>query len=315
MKLLVTGGAGFIGSHVAETALHLGYEVAVIDNLLTGRKENVPAQAVFYQADIRYKDQIDWIYREFQPEIVSHQAAQTSVSMSVRQPVLDAEINIIGSLNVLNACLAGNVKRLIFASTGGAIYGEIPPGKRASVSWPAQPLSPYACSKLAIEGYLNCYHQQQGLDFRILRYANVYGPRQDPHGEAGVVAIFLDRLLAGQEIYVNAGRTVGDAGCIRDYVYVGDVVKANIAAIEDKINSPIINVGTGVETSTLELAHLLEKSTDINARIEFNSFRPGDLVRSVLDASEYMAIMGTATDLNQGLKETVQWFREQKSKY
>ncbi|MBF0475496.1 MAG: NAD-dependent epimerase/dehydratase family protein [Deltaproteobacteria bacterium] len=314
MRLLVTGGAGFIGSHVAETALRLGYEVAVIDNLLTGRKENVPAKAVFYQADIRYKDQIDWVYKEFQPEIVSHQAAQTSVAVSVREPVLDAEINIIGSLNVFNACLAGNVKRLIFASTGGAIYGEVPPGERASISWPAQPLSPYACSKLAIEGYLNCYHQQQGLDFRILRYANVYGPRQDPHGEAGVVAIFLGRLLAQQGVYVNAGRTVGDAGCIRDYVYVGDVVKANLAAMEDKINQPIINVGTGVETSTLELLHLIEQSIDLEAKIEFNPPRPGDLVRSVLDASEYTAIMGTTTDLGQGLKETAQWFREQTSR-
>ena len=260
MRLLVTGGAGFIGSHVAEMAVAEGWTVAVIDNLASGRRENVPDDAEFFQVDIRDRKAVDQVFAEFQPTAVSHQAAQASVAVSVREPQMDAEVNIMGSLNIMTACVAGNVGRLVFASTGGAIYGEIPDGLSAGIDFPPVPISPYACSKFAVEKYLECFRLEHGLKYTVLRYANVYGPRQDPHGEAGVVAIFCNRILAGESIQLNAKRRVGDDGCVRDYIFIEDVAGSNIAALKGKIPDSILNVGTGQETTTIQLADILQQA-------------------------------------------------------
>ncbi len=311
MRLLITGGAGFIGSHIAEAALAKGWTVGVLDNLSTGRRENVPPSATFLHSDIRNKAEVEAAFREFRPTVVSHQAAQASVAISVREPQLDAEINILGSLNIMQASVAHNVQRLVFASTGGAIYGEVPDGTRASISTAPVPVSPYACSKFATEKYLECFRTEHHLKPTILRYANVYGPRQDPHGEAGVVAIFCNRMLAGEAIRINARRSIGDAGCVRDYVYIDDVARANIAALEGLIPDPILNVGTGRETTTQELAECLQKELGSRVPVTFSERRAGDVERSLLDADRMAELLGAPTDVHAGLAKTAAWFKAQ----
>jgi UDP-glucose 4-epimerase len=308
MRIIVTGGAGFIGSHIADALLESGHEVLVLDDLSNGSRQNVPAAATFVHADVREANAVERVLSEFQPDAVCHQAAQTSVSVSTREPVRDAMVNIIGSINLLEACVRHRVQRVVFASTGGAIYGEVPGDKRATVDWVPAPLSPYACAKLAVERYLHAFQHEHGLVFTILRYANVYGPRQDPYGEAGVVAIFSDRLLRGQAIQINARTEIGDTGCIRDYVFVGDVVRANLLALGGKLAAPIVNICTGVPTTTLELAQALETATGIKAQINYGSHRPGDLIRSVL-ATNLPEQVGARVSLQQGVAQTVNWFK------
>lgn len=307
MRILVTGGAGFIGSHVADALLERGHSVLVVDDLSTGRRENVPARAQFQQGDIRDRAFLQRVFGEFRPEIVNHQAAQTSVSVSTREPVRDATVNVIGSLELLGECVRGKVQRLVYASTGGAVYGEVPEGERATVQRTPLPLSPYACSKFAVECYLRAYSHEHGLGFSVLRYANVYGPRQDPHGEAGVVAIFTERLMKGQSIQVNARREVGDPGCVRDYVFVGDVVHYNVLAVDGALAAPIVNVCTGQATATLELARALGSAVGTDPDIQFVPRRPGDVERSVLMAEPLAG--HTPTPLGDGLRATVDWFR------
>jgi len=309
MRILVTGGAGFIGSHVAEELLKHGHEVTILDDLSTGRRQNLPEGADFVEADLRDAEAVRDVVCDFAPSVVSHQAAQTSVSVSTREPQRDAAINVLGSLNLLEACVASGVKQVVFASTGGAIYGEVPDGQRATVETEPAPLSPYACSKLAVENYLGAYRSEHGLEFTILRYANVYGPRQDPHGEAGVVAIFSQRLLAGETICINARRQAGDEGCVRDYVFVDDVVAANRAAIHGELSAPIVNVCSSVATTTLELARGLERILSVEARIEFAARRAGDVECSVL-GGDPQAPWGAPTPLDQGLATTAAWFRQ-----
>jgi UDP-glucose 4-epimerase len=313
MRIVVTGGAGFIGSHVAEAFLHAGHEVLVIDDLSTGKRENVPARARFAQLDIRDPAAVEAAFADFRPEIVDHQAAQTSVSVSTREPVRDAEINVVGTIRLLEACVRHRVSRVVFASTGGAIYGEVPHPERAAVGRATHPLSPYACSKLAGEHYLFMFRHEHGLPYTVLRYANVYGPRQDPHGEAGVVAIFSRRLVAGQPIRINAMRDPGDPGCIRDYVSVIDVVKANVAAIEGRIASDMINVCTGVPTTTLDIANGLASALQVQPQLEQGPRRAGDLERSVLDPSAFIALLGPVVPLHDGLADTARWFRDSPS--
>lgn len=310
MRLLITGGAGFIGSHVADAALAKGWDVAVIDNLSSGRKANVPDGARFFEVDIRDKDAVDKAFAEFKPTAVSHQAAQASVAVSVREPQMDAEVNVTGSLNIMTACVANDVKHVVFASTGGAIYGEVPEGTRAGVDFFPVPISPYACSKFSVEKYLECFRLEHGLGYTVLRYANVYGPRQDPHGEAGVVAIFCNRILAGEPIRVNAMRDVGDAGCIRDYVYIENVVAANIAAIEGQIPDPILNVGTGSETTTKQLADVLQEKIGRQVDVSPSDKRAGDIERSLLDADRLVELLGPVVDIQNGLGRTAEWFAE-----
>jgi UDP-glucose 4-epimerase len=310
MKILVTGGAGFIGSHVADALIDAGHDVVVMDDLSSGRAENVPEKALFLEADIRDADAVARAFEEHGFDVVVHQAAQTSVSVSTREPIRDAEINILGSLNLLEQCRERGIARFVFASTGGAIYGEIPEGQRAGEAWAPQPISPYACSKLAFERYLNAYHHEHGTPYTILRYANVYGPRQDPHGEAGVVAIFSQRLVAGEPVRINARAEVGDPGCVRDYVYVKDVVRANLLAVEGKLSDHVLNVGTGVGASTLQLAEAIEASLGVKAVKELGSRRAGDLERSVLEPNDALLAHGAPTPLAEGIAETARWFAE-----
>jgi UDP-glucose 4-epimerase len=309
MKVLVTGGAGFIGSHVADALLTAGHEVVVLDDLSTGRRVNVPDRASFVQGDIRDVAVVGKLFSEVKPDVVTHQAAQTSVAISTREPLRDADVNILGSLNILNHCVQHKVQRVVFASTGGAIYGEVPDGTRASEDTAPNPLSPYACSKFAVEKYLNAYAREHGLASSVLRYANVYGPRQDPHGEAGVVAVFAQRVLHAEPIQINARKTKGDDGCVRDYVFVADVVKANLYAIEGRLKQSPLNVCTGVATTTLELARLMESAAGVPAKLTHGARREGDVERSVLDPGD-PAPLGPALPLSEGISRTVAWFRE-----
>ncbi|MCP5042607.1 MAG: NAD-dependent epimerase/dehydratase family protein [bacterium] len=310
MRILITGGAGFVGSHIADACLVAGHQVLIVDDLSTGRRRNLPEGCEgieFIEGDIRNAAWLAETVRRFRPEVVSHQAAQTSVAISAREPVLDADINVLGSLNLLDACVASEVAHVIFASTGGAIYGEVPDGERARLDWQPKPLSPYACSKFAVEGYLECYRAEHGLRSTVLRYANVYGPRQDPHGEAGVVAIFSQRAFDGLPLTVYARVDEGDPGCVRDYVYVNDVVRANLMAIDDRLGESMINVCTGVGISTLELAEAIKRHTRSGSEIGYGPRRVGDIERSVLDPGTPPPL-GDTVPLETGLGETVAWF-------
>lgn len=308
MRILITGGAGFIGSHIADACLAAGHDVLIIDDLLTGQRKNVPGDAQFAEGDIRDASFVGSTLASFRPDVVSHQAAQTSVAISAREPVLDADINILGTLTLLEACVANDVGQVVFASTGGAIYGEVPEGQRAALDWQPRPLSPYACSKFAVENYLVCFGAEHGLRSTVLRYANVYGPRQDPHGEAGVVAILSRRALDDQPFSVFARETEGDDGCVRDYVYVDDVVRANLAAIDGRLEQPMINVCTGIGTSTRTLADRIIALTGSKSPIQSGPRRPGDVERSVLDPGSPPPL-GEPTPLDEGLRATVDWFR------
>ena len=309
MRITVTGGAGFIGSHVTDACLAAGHEVLILDDLSTGRRHNIPKGAAFEQGDIRDRGFVQRTLAGWKPDAICHQAAQTSVAVSTREPNRDAEINILGTLNLLSLAVELGVGHVVFASTGGAIYGEVPEGQRAALSWVPHPLSPYAVSKYAAENYLAAYLFGHGLRSTILRYSNVYGPRQDPHGEAGVVAIFVQRLLSGEPIQVNARAQEGDDGCVRDYVYVGDVVRANMMALSGELDAPMINVCTGEPTSTLQLARALKELTGSLSEIRYGPRRAGDVERSVLDVGD-PAPLGSLTSLRDGLANTVAWFRE-----
>jgi len=235
MKILVTGGAGFIGSHVVDAYLELGHEVVVVDNLSSGSIENLNPKAKFYEMDIRDSD-IEDLFKNEKPDVVNHHAAQMDVRKSVEDPIYDADVNIIGSLNLLQNCIKYGVKKFIFASTGGAIYGEqdyFP----ADEEHPTRPLSPYGVAKLTVEKYLYFYKEVHGLNYVVLRYANIYGPRQNPHGEAGVVAIFTSKMLKGEQPVIN-----GDGFQTRDYTFVGDVVRANVLALSYE-KSDVFNIG------------------------------------------------------------------------
>ncbi len=308
MRILVTGGAGFIGSHVADAALAAGHEVLVIDDLSTGRRSNVPKGAQFLELDIRNPALVQDMFKTFKPEAVSHQAAQTSVVVSTREPLRDAEVNILGSLNLIRESALQGVSRFVFASTGGAIYGEIEEGRRAKESDPPLPLSPYACSKFAIEGYLRAFSHSHRLRYTVLRYANVYGPRQDPHGEAGVIAIFAQRLRDKQPLQINAKKELGDPGCVRDYVYVADVVRANMTALEGRIAEPVTNVCTGEATTTRMLVDHLAQHLGQPIEVKPGPRRDGDVERSVLDPTRCVSLIGPATSLAEGLGETAKWF-------
>jgi UDP-glucose 4-epimerase len=307
MRVLVTGGAGFIGSHIADAYLAAGHTVGVVDNLSTGSAENLDPRVRLWQTDIR-DAAIEAILVEFRPDIVSHHAAQISVSVSARDPRGDAEINILGTLNLLEAAVRHQVQRVIFASTGGAMYGEqeaLPTGESIF----PEPVSPYGVAKHSVERYLHAFQHMHGLRSVVLRYANVYGPRQNPHGEAGVVAIFCRGILDGKTLTVY-----GDGGQTRDYVYVGDVVRANLLAtmvpLEGKV--PMMNVGTGVETPVNDLVRLLGEAAGSSLRVEHAPPRSGEQRRSALDAELAARVLGwrPMTDVRAGLEQTLAWFRQ-----
>jgi UDP-glucose 4-epimerase len=279
--------------------------VLAVDNLARGKKENLVAGLGLAEADVRDEDGLDRVFREFRPEVVNHHAAQVSVRDSVSDPIYDADVNVMGSLNLLQLCLSHSVKRFMFASTGGAIYGEqeVFP---ATEDHPARPLSPYAIAKLAVEKYLFFYEQTHGLSWASLRYANVYGPRQDPFGEAGVVAIFCQRLLAGGQLIIN-----GDGEQTRDYVFVEDVARANLLALEKKIAGPV-NVATGIETTVNQIFHELKNLAGSAAQEQHGPAKPGEQRRSVLSPALAQQIMDWAplTELKSGLAKTEDFFRK-----
>jgi UDP-glucose 4-epimerase len=307
MRILITGGAGFIGSTLADACLAQGHRVAVVDDLSAGREANVAGGARLYKVDVR-TPALDEVMAAERPDLVSHHAAQVSVRRSVDDPMLDASINVLGTLNVLETARRHGVRRVVFASTGGAIYGE-PDGPAAAEDHPRRPQSPYAIAKLAAEHYLDGY-RRGGLEVVVLRYGNVYGPRQDPHGEAGVVAIFIQRILAGLTPTI-----FGDGEQVRDFVYVDDVVRANLLAHEAALPAgrpAVYNVGTGRGTSVNALWAALAAIARPAVSPSHEPARTGDLLRSVLDVTRARRELGwqPQVDVAEGLARTWRWFAE-----
>ncbi len=297
VRAVVTGGAGFIGSHVVDALVARGDEVHVLDDLSRGKRENVAAGVRVHEADIRGDS--GRVFDEVRPEVCFHLAAQADVRVSVERPDFDADVNVVGTLQVLEAARRHETQ-IVFASTGGAIYGECEGPARED--HPRTPLAPYGVSKLAGEEYLSAFNRLYGSGHVALRYGNVYGPRQDPKGEAGVVAIFMNRLRESE-----VPRIFGDGTQTRDYAYVGDVVAATLAAAEHA--DGVLNIGTGVETSVLDLYERTQRVAGVERDAEFAAARPGELQRSVLDASLAQRELGWEPEhsLNEGLAATWAW--------
>ncbi len=310
-RVLVTGGAGFIGSHVAEAYLRRGDEVVVLDSLVHGRRENVPAGAELVELDIRDPGAARLI-REGRFDVVNHHAAQMDVRVSVADPRFDASVNVDGLLNLLEAARESGVGRFLYVSSGGVVYGE-PETRPTPETAPKLPESPYGVTKLAGEQYLYYYHRVHGLEYAALRYSNVYGPRQDPHGEAGVVAIFCNRLLAGEDLTV-----FGSGEQTRDYVYVGDVVAANLLLTDARLpragslDDRGFNVGTGVGTSVNQLAEILIGISGTSLGVQQAPGRPGELLHSSLDTARLRSLgWEPRTPLEEGLRTTFEWIAAQ----
>ena len=308
--VLVTGGAGFIGSHVADLLIEKGCEVHVVDDLSSGTRDNVPESAVFHELDIR-GDDVEALFQEHRFAALCHLAAQMDVRKSVADPRFDAGINVLGFLNLMEAGRKNGLEKVAFASTGGAIYGEPDPevngGGPQPESHPKLPMSPYGITKLVSEHYLRFYADVYGIDYAAMRFANVYGPRQSPHGEAGVVAIFTQRMLRGEPMTIN-----GEGTQTRDYVFVGDVVRAFVAGLGHQ-GSGVFNVGTGVETDVNELFRILNRHTEAGAPETHGPGLAGEQQRSVLDYSHTQRELGWTpeVDVTTGLERTVDWFKAQ----
>jgi len=305
MKILVTGGAGFIASHLVDRLIEKGHEVIVVDNLSTGKKENINIKAGFYNADITNYEELEKVFEKEKPEIIDHHAAQASVTISIKNPVFDAKTNILGTINLLELAKKFNVKKFIYINSGGASYGE-PIEIPMNENHPINPLSPYGISKHTAEHYLQLYHKLYNLTFVALRYANVYGPRQEPGGEAGVISIFTDKLLKNQQPII-----FGDGSQLRDYIYIKDVVDSNILIIENQeIKNQEFNVGTGITTSTQEIFDKLKKILNINIKPIYEKERPGDLKVSSINPAKLMKLgWKPKYSLEKGLKETVDYFK------
>lgn len=321
MKVIVTGGAGFIGSHIVDALIAKGHSPYVIDDLSTGSRDNLPSQVPFYHVDIRDGAKVAQVFDEVRPDAVSHQAAQMSVSRSMREPLFDAEINVMGLLNVFDNAARVGVKRITFASSGGVLYGEVT--APAPEEAPKRPMSAYGISKWVGEQYLEFYARERGLQGVALRYSNVYGPRQNPHGEAGVVAIFSKALLAGTAATIN-----GDGKYIRDYVYGPDVARANVAALENAFENHFIaiNIGTGIPADVNEIAEKISvnvkdylRKTGVSRDVpacRHGEARAGDLRSNLVSPKLAGSLIGwkPQTNLNDGIRETVSWFGERAPK-
>ncbi len=303
-KILVSGGAGFIASHLTDKLIEKGHQVVVIDNLSTGKKENLNPKAKFYEADI-CNSEIAQIFQEEKPEIVFHFAAQIDVRESVKDPIQDAKVNILGSLNLLQNCQKNGVKKFIFASSGGAIYGDtdvIPTPETHSEN----PESPYGICKLTVEKYLHFFKETFGLNYTALRLANIYGPRQNSKGEAGVIAVFCDQMLKNEEVVIN-----GDGEQTRDFVFVDDVVNAALLSIEQE-KSDIYNIGTGIETNINEIFRKIKELTNSDCEEIHVPAKQGEQKRSCLDNSKAKQELNWDPEYNleEGLEKTVNWFRK-----
>ncbi|NLJ49108.1 MAG: NAD-dependent epimerase/dehydratase family protein [Candidatus Atribacteria bacterium] len=308
MQILVTGGAGFIGSHIVDAYLQEGHQVVVVDNLTTGKKSNVHQAAILYPIDICSFKELEVVFQKHTFDVVNHHAAQINVRRSIEKPIFDAEINIIGSLNLFELCRKYGVKKCIFASSGGAIYGtpkQIPVDENAIT----KPLSPYGIAKLSVEQYLDYYYQVWNLERVILRYGNVYGPRQDPQGEAGVISIFCNNILRGDPCVV-----FGDGWKTRDYVSVHDVASANLLALYS--SADIYNIGTGLETSVNQLIDMLQKITLQNISITYDKDRKGEIERIALLPKKANDLLGwkTTISLYEGIEEVFNWYQQKKTR-
>jgi UDP-glucose 4-epimerase len=318
MRVLITGGAGFIGSHVVDQLKAAGHQPSVVDDLSSGFRQNVPTGVPFFQVDVRDAAAVDRVFAEVRPQSVCHQAAQMSVSRSVREPAFDAEVNILGLVRTLEAAAKHGVERFVFASSGGVLYGNV--FEPANEDYPADPISPYGVSKWAGEWYLQFFAREHGMQTVALRYANVYGPRQSPHGEAGVVAIFCKLMLKGQQATIN-----GDGSIVRDYVFVDDVANANLLALQSRLDNPFsaFNIGTGQATTVNELADQLLRectaaATSIGASIvvpkpKHGPSRAGDLQSNLVSPATAKKILGWEPKVNlvDGVHRTVEWFATQ----
>lgn len=300
MKVCVTGGAGFIGSHVVDL-LCKQHDVFIIDNLSTGKKENVNKKAKFYKADLRNKEKIETIFKKEKPEAVFHLAAQINVRKSISDPIYDADVNVIGTINLLEACRNNEVKKIIYSSSGGAVYGE-PKSMPLNENHPINPLSHYGASKYAVEKYIDVYRNVYGLKTVVLRYGNVYGPRQDPAGEAGVISIFIDKILKNEKLTV-----FGDGNQTRDFVYVEDVANANILALTN--GDGVYNIGTGMRISVNQIIKSLEEILSIKADVLYSKPIPGEVRHTYLDISKAKRGLGFTPrySFEKGLELTVEW--------
>jgi UDP-glucose 4-epimerase len=304
-KILVTGGAGFIGSHVVDACIAEGYEVVVVDNLSTGSRENLNPRAVFYEADISDAHEMERIFEHERPQVVNHHAAQMDVRKSLEDPVFDATTNILGSMNLILASVKYGTGNFIYISTGGAVYGE-PRYLPVDEDHPINPEAPYGISKHTVEHYLHLYGLHYNLKSTILRYPNVYGPRQDPKGEAGVIAIFIGQMLEG-----TVPTIFGDGEQLRDYVYVGDIVRANLLALE-KGETGIYNIGSGIGTSVKQLYSILSSQLSFREPPVFARPRTGEIQRIFLNGEKARRGLGWECEipLAKGLALTVDWFKE-----
>ncbi|PKN73156.1 MAG: UDP-glucose 4-epimerase [Candidatus Cloacimonetes bacterium HGW-Cloacimonetes-3] len=317
MKVLITGAAGFIASHVADAYLKAGHEVVIIDNLVSGYQRNINPQATFYHMDI-CDPALEQVFAKEQPDIVNHHAAQVSVPRSISNPLYDVEVNVKGLINILECCVKYSVKKVIFISSGGAIYGEATEYPTTE-NYAPKPLSVYAINKMVGESYLYFYHHQYGLNYTVLRYANVYGPRQVSHGEAGVVSLFTEQMLAGVTPTIFRYPDQPE-GMIRDYVYVGDVVQANLLALEHG-EGQAFNIGTCTPTSTLKLyQELVRLFTSLHLPLVtslplFGIARQGDLRNSMLDFSKARRNLGWEPKVNlaEGLANVISYFSQLRS--
>lgn len=286
MKILVTGGAGFIASHLVDKLIDEGHAVVVVDNLSAGRFENVNKSAAFYKIDICDSTALELIFKKERPEVVNHHAAQVNVRKSVDTPIYDANVNILGSLNLCELSRKFQVKKFIYASTGGAVYGE-PKSLPVKETCPVEPISQYGVSKHTVEHYLYIFYKLYGLNFTILRYPNVYGPRQSPHGEAGVIAIFSEQILRNKRPTI-----FGDGSKTRDYVYVGDIIKANITVLNNSGNSEIYNLGWGREITDYKVFETVRRSLQSDIEPIFSQKRPGEIEHISLDSSKAAKALG-----------------------
>ncbi len=304
MRTLVTGGAGFIGSHIVDAFVAAGHQVAVVDNLNTGKLANLNPAASFFQVDIRDAAGLARVFERVRPEVISHQAALADVRGSLREPDLYAEVNIIGSIRLLELARQHGVRKVVYASTGGAVYGE-PEYVPVREDHPINPLDPYGASKHTVEHYLFIYKHNYGLDYASLRYPNVYGPRQDPHGEAGVVAIFTGKMLAGEPCTIN-----GDGTQQRDFVFVADVARANLLAATN--GSGIYNIGSGVGTDVNTIFAGLKQAASYTQDAHYGPAKLGEVYKIYLDASKAKRELGWESTVNvvDGLRRTVEYFQQ-----